>query len=212
MSDNTFVMDPKRSRNVNEDPIPIATDDIASGVAAGAKVQRIKTGFGVDGSYEDVTDTNGLPVDLKGGFVSTDNSSTATLAGDAVFTGTGEDISAYSSISITSISDVVSAKSGLSMEFSSDGTNWDRKLAGHITAESSYVHALRVINKFFRIVYTNGAGAQASFRLQVVYHATNAMPLISRVGQPHATVDSIPVRQNTDVNLDFARQHIPGGR
>ena len=147
-----------------------------------------------------------------GGFISTNNSSTATLAGDAVFTGTGEDVSAYSSISITAISDVVAAASGLSLEFSPDNTNWDRQLPGHIVARASHVHSLRVINKFFRVVYTNGAGAQGSFRLQTLYHSSNAMPLITRTGQPQTTVDALPVRQTTDVNLDFARKHISGSR
>lgn len=39
-----------------------ATDDIPSGVAAGAKVQRVKVGFGVDGSYVDAAVSAPLPV------------------------------------------------------------------------------------------------------------------------------------------------------
>jgi len=49
-----------------------------------------------------------------GGKVSTSNSSTATLAGDAVFTGTGEDVSNFASVSILYKSDVAAAASGLS--------------------------------------------------------------------------------------------------
>lgn len=40
----------------------VATDDIGAGVAAGAKVQRIKVGFGADGSYTDVEASAPLPV------------------------------------------------------------------------------------------------------------------------------------------------------
>lgn len=42
----------------------IASDDIATGVAAGAKVQRVKVGYGADGSYSDATSSAGLPVAL----------------------------------------------------------------------------------------------------------------------------------------------------
>lgn len=40
----------------------IADDDIASGVAAGAKVQRVKVGWGVDGTYVDPAVANPVPV------------------------------------------------------------------------------------------------------------------------------------------------------
>ena len=48
---------------------------------------------------------------VKGGTVSTNNSSTATLAGDAVFTGTGDDVSRFASVSILYKSDVAAAAS-----------------------------------------------------------------------------------------------------
>jgi hypothetical protein len=40
----------------------IATDEISSGVAAGAKVQRVKVGHGTDGTYRDASPGNGVPV------------------------------------------------------------------------------------------------------------------------------------------------------
>lgn len=146
------------------------------------------------------------------GFTSTNNSSTATLTGGAVFTGTSDDVSQYTSISITSNSDVASADSGLSMEFSPDGTNWDRQLPGHIAGQKKHTHTLRVINKFFRIVYTNGTAAQANFRLQVLYHTNNSYPTISRTGQAQNTIDAVPIRQTTEIDLDFARLHVSGGK
>lgn len=48
----------------------IATDDVAS---LSAKVQRVKAGFGVDGSYADVSTSNGLPVQWE-------TATTATLS------------------------------------------------------------------------------------------------------------------------------------
>lgn len=53
----------------------LATDDIASGVAAGVKVQRMKNGFGVDGTYNDVAPDAGLPV--TGQFVALTGSASA---------------------------------------------------------------------------------------------------------------------------------------
>lgn len=66
MSDNTQVIDPKKTLTT----IPgdnIATDDITQegSVAKGAKVQRVKVGFGKDGEYDDLTEENPLPIDIS---------------------------------------------------------------------------------------------------------------------------------------------------
>ena len=104
------------------------------------------------------------------GSISTNNSSTATLTSGSTFTGTADDVSRFSSISFTSTSDVISATSQPSFEFSPDGTNWDRKIIGHIVGKKEHTHTLRVTNKFFRIVYTNGSTNQTSFRLQTIFN------------------------------------------
>ena len=147
-----------------------------------------------------------------GGFISTNNSSTATLAGDAVFTGTGDDVSNYASVSILYKSDVAAAASGLSIEFSQDNSNWDVSLIGDLGAKTFQVHRLVPAAKFFRVVYTNGSAAQASFRLQCIFHTSSTPVLITRAGQPQSTVDATPTRQTAEIDLDFARRHIPGGR
>ena len=146
------------------------------------------------------------------GIISTHNSSTVTLTANGVFTGGGEDVTRFSSITVTSISDVSNAASGISLEFSPDGTNWDTKLVGHIVGKTQHAHTLRLLNQFFRVVYTNGSTNQTSFRLQTVYHTDNSLPHINRTGQPQDTVDTLPVRQTTEVDLDYARKHMPGGR
>ena len=146
------------------------------------------------------------------GVVSTLNSSTATLSGDAVFTGTGEDVSSFASVSILYKSDVAAAASGLSIQFSQDNSNWDVQLVGDLGAKTFQVHRLVPAAQFFRVVYTNGSGAQSFFRLQVIYHKASSPVLITRVGQPQSTVDATPTRQTAEIDLDFARKHIPGGR
>ena len=120
--------------------------------------------------------------------VSTDNSTTATLAGDAVYTGTSEDVSTYSQITVSYATDVAGATDGLEMQFSPDGTNWDRSIKITppqigLTANFGGVHTLAVINQYFRIVYTNGSGAQGHFRLQTIYHRSKNKNLTSRSQQ-----------------------------
>ena len=60
----------------------IATDDIASGVAAGQKVQRAKSGWGSDGTYVDTDTTNPLPVRATGA-----QASGSALTGNPVLVG-----------------------------------------------------------------------------------------------------------------------------
>jgi len=146
------------------------------------------------------------------GFISTRNSSTETLAGDEVFTGVGEDVSSYASVSIFYKSDVAAATSGLSIQFSTDNINWDVQLVGDLGAKTFQIHSLIPAVKFFRIVYTNGSAAQSLFRLQCTFHTSRPPTLISRGGQPLATTDATPTRPTTEIDLDFARKHIPGGR
>ena len=144
--------------------------------------------------------------------VSTLNSSTATLSGGAVFTGIGEDVSRFASVSILYKSDVAAAASGLSIQFSQDNTNCDVQLVGDLGAKTFQVHRLVPAAKFFRVVYTNGSAAQSLFRLQCIFHTSSSPVLITRAGQPQSTVDATPTRLTADIDLDFARKHIPGGR
>lgn len=126
--------------------------------------------------------TNALPagnnnigdVDIASiaGVLSTNNSSTATLGGGAAFTGTADDVTNYAWIQVSVFSNVTSATDGLSLQQSSNGTNWDITDTYTITAATGKVFSVQPGARFFRIVYTNGAGAQASFRLQTIYKYT----------------------------------------
>lgn len=63
MADGTRVLDPEQTSTI-EAGDTIATDAVTDGgVADSQKVQRIKTGFGTDGEYADVTSDDPLPVD-----------------------------------------------------------------------------------------------------------------------------------------------------
>lgn len=63
MTDNTRVLDPIETSTI-EAGDTISTDEItqSGSVAKGAKVQRVKLGFGKDGEYADVTGDKPIPV------------------------------------------------------------------------------------------------------------------------------------------------------
>lgn len=124
---------------------------------------------GSDGDYIPfATDATGaLRVDLNG-TLSTNNSTTAVLAGNAVFTGTSEDALNYNEIRISVISSHVSATDGLSIQQSEDNINWDFTDTYTIAAATGKTYSVPRQARYFRVVYTNGATLQTSFRLQTI--------------------------------------------
>ncbi len=102
--------------------------------------------------------------------VSTVNSSTSVLGAGAAFTGTSEAVQDYAAIQITVFASHASATDGLSLQQSSNGTNWDIVDTYTIPATTGKVFQIPPAAAFFRVVYTNGGTLQTSFRLQTVYH------------------------------------------
>lgn len=109
-------------------------------------------------------------------FPSTANSTTATLAASAVFTGTAEACSNFASIVVSVYADQPSAINGLSVQQSSDGTNWDIFDTYTIPAFNGKTYSFQPASSFYRIVYTNGATAQTAFRLKTVLHSVYTKP------------------------------------
>ncbi len=103
--------------------------------------------------------------------ISTVNSSSTPLLAGAAFTGTGESVYNYKEIAVYVYSNIISAVNGLSLEFSSDGTNWDFKTQSTIAAATGGCTRIAVSGQYFRVVYTNSGTNQASFRLQTIYFA-----------------------------------------
>lgn len=130
---------------------------------------------GSDGDYIPfATDATGaLRVDLNG-TISTNNSTTSVLAGNAVFTGTSEDALNYNEIRISVISSHVSATDGLSIQQSEDNTNWDFTDTYTIPAATGKTYSIPRQARYFRVVYTNGATLQTSFRLQTIMNRLGA--------------------------------------
>ena len=143
----------------------IATDDVG-----GVHYQVIKNAFGALDTATLVSATNPMPVViLTNGVVSTANSSSANLAASAIFTGTSEDLTEYSNIAISIFASHASATDGLSIQQSSDGTNWDLLDVFSIPAATGKNFTFGVHAKFYRLVYTNGGTLTTSLRIQTMF-------------------------------------------
>jgi hypothetical protein len=110
------------------------------------------------------------------GVLSVVNSSVTPLGSGAVFTGTAEDITGYSEIKVAVFSNVSSATDGLSLQQSPDGVNWDILDIFTVPAGQGKTFGVGAAARFFRIVYTNGGSAQATFRLQTIFHRVATKP------------------------------------
>ncbi len=161
----------------------MADADVAITAGSGTKIDTRTVGAGTDEHRQVVvvgdptTAANVGAVSAAGNqavyspsVVSTANSSTAVLAGGALFTGTSEDVSNFAAIQINVIASHASATDGLSVQQSSNGTNWDHLDVYTIAATTGKTFSFQPVGQFFRIVYTNGATLQTSFRLQTVFH------------------------------------------
>lgn len=127
-----------------------------------------------DGSGTSITSTGGsLDVNLKTSdilnpqtAVSTANSSTATLAAGATYTGTYEDTIGFNTISVALKTD---QNGTLYVDYSPDGSNTDSTLTYTVIAGTGEVHRLTSVRRYFRIRFTNtSASPQTYFRLQVI--------------------------------------------
>lgn len=101
------------------------------------------------------------------------NSSTTTLGISGVFTGLAEDIKDYSVIALSVFADQNSATDGLSIQQSSNGTNWDIVKTFTITASQGKLISVQAAARYFRIVYTNGGVAQGAFRMMPLFKQGN---------------------------------------
>lgn len=120
-----------------------------------------------------VDSTGALRTDLNG-TVSANNSTTATLTSGSVFTGTSDDCLNYNEIRISVKADVASATDGLSIQQSSDNSNWDIIDTYTVSANAGKTIAVPRQARYFRVVYTNGGSGQASFRLQTILNRLGA--------------------------------------
>lgn len=122
----------------------------------------------------------------SGTVISALNSSSATLTSGSVFTGTGEDVTNFSEMRVSVFSNVASASDGISLQQSTDNTNWDITDVYTIPAATGKTFVVPRQARYFRIVYTNGGTNQASFRLQTILNRTATAPSSNRASDAYS--------------------------
>lgn len=147
-----------------------------------------------------VSATNPLNA-VQPGQVSTNNSTTSTLTSGSTFTGTSEDAIAFSEIRVSVIASHASATDGLSIQQSSDGTNWDITDTYTIPASTGKVYAVPRSARFVRVVYTNGGTNQTSFRLQTILNRVSSSLNSQRPGD--AYTNETDVQQSSAFPMVF---------
>lgn len=136
------------------------------------------------------------------GTVSTNNSSTATLTANSVFTGTSDDALNYNEVRITIFADVVSATDGLSIQQSSDNTNWDVTDTYTIAASTGKTYSVPRQARYIRVVYTNGPAAQGAFRLQMILNRSGARVSSQRPNDAYTNETDLEQQQSFLMNFN----------
>ncbi len=116
--------------------------------------------------------------------ISTLNSTTVPLAGNATYTGTWEEITDYVSVSLLVNTDSVATLEALKVDFSTDGVNLDRTVGVDLVTGGDYVSVAQEA-RFVRIRLTAGSAAQTYLRLQTHFSAIpeslKVTPIIDRI-------------------------------
>lgn len=181
---------------------------IGGGNVAGATNYRIRataaiTGTAVVKVVQSVNEqsmyiANAAPA---GTVISLLNSTTATLGIGATFTGTGEDVSNFSEMRISVFSDQASGTDGLSIQQSTNNTNWDIIDTYTIAASTGKTFVVPRQARYYRIVYTNGGTGQGSFRLQSILNRTATAPSSNRASDGYTNETDLV--QNQTFNMIF---------
>lgn len=134
----------------------------------------------------------------------------STLAAAATYQGTGEDVSAYGRVGISVASD--NATDGvLTIEVSHDNTNWSGPTRAWENTSIGKPHMWTIVERYFRILYTNGTTEATNLSLQVQYSANSNISLAHQLDETLLKEDEATlVRPGTNFDLDAARIHISG--
>lgn len=100
--------------------------------------------------------------------IDSSNSTTTTLTANSTFTGAWTDVLEFAHITVQVRSSHDSASAGLNIQWSSDGSNIDDSDSFKVVADTGKIFTFGPQARYMRIVYTNGASNQTSFRLQTI--------------------------------------------
>jgi len=106
--------------------------------------------------------------------VSVGNSTTTALAGNATFTGAVEDVSQYSSLSVSYYVSPVTATGNIFVQFSNVASPF-YPVSNTVTPVTSltangFTLDTTMTAQFFRVSYVNDSAAQTTFMIQSIYH------------------------------------------
>lgn len=127
-------------------------------VASDATVLQFKTSCWDAGVVADLSPQQNAILDLG-------NSSTTPLTSNSVFTGVGFEVLGFAAMSISVFADVAGT---ISIQHSSDNSNWDVTDSFAVAAGVGSFYKVTPHARYFRVQYTNGGSGQAAFRLQTV--------------------------------------------
>ncbi len=163
------VSGPLTDTELRDTPVPVSGTVTASGPLTDTELR------------DSAVPVSGTVTAGAGSAVDAGNSTTSTLAGDAVWEGTGADLVGYSTVCCTLYADKASAASGMQFQFSTDNTNWDDSYDFNMAEDSTRRFQFPICARYFRIRYTNGGVTQNFFRVQTILHTANQLTSIHRM-------------------------------
>jgi len=123
---------------------------------------------------------------LGGSLISAPNSSTTPLGGGATFNGAYFQVLDFAQIIVAISSDVDSAVGGVQITFSQDGVTDDTTSPPFFydASEGFQTFISPVLGEFVKIDYVNGAGAQATFRIETTAMSNAALSILHPANGP----------------------------
>lgn len=108
------------------------------------------------------------PLENRISTISFNSRDAATLAASAVFQGVGEDVSAYGRVGIA-ITSTGASDGVLTIETSHDGVTYGGPTRSWSDTRYAQPHMWNIVEKYFRIKYTNGTTEALGLAIQVQY-------------------------------------------
>ena len=150
----------------------------------------------------------------QGNLISTANSTTALLAGDATYQGTGEDVTGFTTVSVSILGSLSTATGTLYFQASSDNSIWSSVPRGVTDITADVPHMWVIAERYFRVKYVNDSVAQTgTFRIQTMYANGRSMTLSTTLDSPVSINQDVTLARTTSpIDLDMARELITGKR
>ena len=133
------------------------------------------------------------------------NSTTTPLGAGASFNGATTLLDNIGTILITLFADVASATDGLSIQFSHDGADWHESDAYTIAAGAYKTYTFQPVDRYFRIVYTNGAAPQGNFHISTTLLTGMVKP------SSHRLEDNVSGQDDATLQKSIVAGRIPSG-